>query len=171
MLRPIVLFGDEVLEKPAALVTNISDEEVQLVQDMVETMYKAPGVGLAANQVGVSKRIMVTDPSGGERPNELITIVNPEIVSVDGEQFEDEGCLSVPGFTSVVLRPKRVIIKGVDLEGKDVTIEGKDLLARAFCHEMDHLNGMFFLDHLSFIKRDIIKRKIRKLMKQGEWER
>jgi peptide deformylase len=171
MLRPIVLYGDDVLEKPAELVTNISDAEIQLVQDMVETMYHAPGVGLAANQIGISKRIMVTDPSGGDRQNELITIVNPEIVAVDGEQFEDEGCLSVPGFTSSVVRPKTVILKGVDLNGKEITIEGKDLLARAFCHEMDHLNGIFFLDHLSFIKRDIIKRKIRKLMKQGEWEK
>jgi peptide deformylase len=171
MLRPIVLFGDEVLEKPAEAVTNISDAEIQLVQDMVETMYNAPGVGLAANQVGVSKRILVTDPSAGENRSELITLVNPEIVSADGEQFEDEGCLSVPGFTSVVVRPKAVIIKGLDLNGKEITVEGKDLLARAFCHEMDHLNGVFFLDHLSFIKRDIIKRKIRKLVKQGEWER
>ena len=171
MLRPIVLYGDDVLEKPAEIVTNITDAEVQLVNDMVETMYKAPGVGLAANQVGVSKRILVTDPSGGEQRSELITLVNPEIVSVEGEQYEDEGCLSVPGFTSAVLRPKSVVIKGLDLNGKEVTLEGKDLLARAFCHEMDHLNGVFFLDHLSFIKRDIIKRKIRKLVKQGEWER
>ena len=170
MLRPIVLFGDEVLEKPAEIVTNISDAEIQLVQDMVETMYQAPGVGLAANQVGVSKRILVTDPSGGEQRNELITIVNPEIVSVDGEQFEDEGCLSVPGFTSAVLRPKIVVIKGLDLNGKEITVEGKDLLARAFCHEMDHLNGVFFLDHLSFIKRDIIKRRIKKMIRQGKWE-
>lgn len=171
MLRPIVLFGDEILEKPAEIVTNISDAEIRLVQDMVETMYKAPGVGLAANQVGVSKRIMVTDPSAGEKRNELITIVNPEIVATDGEQFEDEGCLSVPGFSSTVVRPKKVVIKGVDLDGKEITVEARDLLARAFCHEIDHLNGVFFLDHLSFIKRDIIKRKIRKLMKQGEWER
>src|SRR5215510_8362427 len=171
MLRPIVLFGDQILEKPAEIVTNISDAEVQLVKDMVETMYQAPGVGLAANQVGVSKRIMVTDPSAGEKRNELITIVNPEIVSMEGEQFEDEGCLSIPGFTSSVLRPKSVILKGLDLNGKEITVEGKDLLARAFCHEMDHLNGVFFLDHLSFIKRDIIKRKIRKLVKQGEWEK
>jgi len=171
MLRSIVLFGDEILEKPAEKVTNITDSEIKLVQDMVETMYKAPGVGLAANQVGVSKRIMVTDPSGGDRQNELITLVNPEIVSMEGEQFEDEGCLSVPGFSSSVLRPKSVILKGLDLNGKEITVEGKDLLARAFCHEMDHLNGVFFLDHLSFIKRDIIKRKIRKLVKQGEWEK
>ena len=171
MLRPIVLYGDEVLDKPAEIVTNISDEEIQLVRDMVETMYKAPGVGLAANQVGVSKRIIVTDPSAGEKRNELITIINPEIVSAEGEQYEDEGCLSVPGFSSTVLRPKTVVIKGLDLNGKEITVEGKDLLARAFCHEMDHLNGKFFLEHLSFIKRDIIKRKIRKMMKQGDWER
>jgi peptide deformylase len=128
-------------------------------------------VGLAANQVGVSRRILVTDPSGGEKRNQLLTIVNPQIVSVDGEQFEDEGCLSVPGFSAAVLRPKIVVLKGVDLNGKDIEIEGKDLLARAFCHEMDHLNGKFFLDHLSFLKRDMIKRKIRKLIKQGEWEK
>jgi len=171
MLRPIVLLGDEVLEKPAEIVTNITDADIQLVKDMVETMYQAPGVGLAANQVGVSKRILVTDPSAGEKRNQLLTIVNPTIVAADGEQFEDEGCLSVPGFSAAVLRPKIVVLRGVDLNGKDIEIEGKDLLARAFCHEMDHLNGKFFLDHLSFLKRDMIKRKIRKLIKQGEWEK
>jgi peptide deformylase len=127
-------------------------------------------VGLAANQVGVPKRIMVTDPSSGEKNNQLITIVNPEIVDTDGEQYEEEGCLSVPGFSASVVRPEKVILRGLDLNGKEITIEGKGLLARAFCHEMDHLNGVFFLDHLSFLKRDMIKRKIRKLMKQGEWE-
>ena len=171
MLRPIVLFGDEVLEKPAEMVTNISDAEIQLVKDMVETMYQRSG-SRSCRQPGGSFKAHPGDRSErGENRNELITIVNPEIVSVDGEQFEDEGCLSVPGFTSAVLRPKTVILKGLDLNGKEVTVEGKDLLARAFCHEMDHLNGVFFLDHLSFIKRDIIKRKIRKLVKQGEWER
>ena len=101
----------------------------------------------------------------------MLTIVNPTIVSAEGEQFEDEGCLSVPGFSAAVIRPKIVVLKGVDLNGKDIEIEGKGLLARAFCHEMDHLNGKFFLDHLSFLKRDMIKRKIRKLIKQGEWEK
>ncbi|HLQ79376.1 MAG TPA: peptide deformylase, partial [Terriglobia bacterium] len=109
-------------------------------------------------------------PSAGEKRNQLITIFNPEIVSSEGEQMEDEGCLSIPGFSAVVLRPQKVILKGLDIHGKEITIEGKDLLARAFCHEMDHLNGVFFLDHLSFLKRDLIKRKIRKLVKQGEWE-
>ena len=170
MIRPIVLFGSEVLDKPAEPVTNITDDEVKLVQDMIETMYKAPGVGLAANQVGVGKRIMVTDPSAGDQKNQLITIVNPEIVGVDGEQYEEEGCLSVPGFSAEVVRPKKVIIRGVDLNGKEVVVEGSDLLARAFCHEMDHLNGKFFLDHLSFIKRDIIKRRIKKMMREGKWE-
>jgi peptide deformylase len=170
MLRPIVLYGAEVLAKPSQPVNEISDAEVQLVKDMVETMYKAPGVGLAAPQVGVGKRIMVTDPSAGEKRNQLITIINPEIAESEGEQLEDEGCLSIPGFSAVVLRPKKVVLKGIDLNGKEITVEGKDLLARAFCHEMDHLNGVFFLDHLSFLKRDLIKRKIRKLVKQGEWE-
>src|SRR4051812_26776053 len=168
MQRPIVLFGADVLQKPAEPVTQISEEEILLVRDMVETMYKAPGVGLAANQVGVSKRIMVTDPSAGEKKNQLITVVNPEIVSVDGEQYEEEGCLSVPGFSAEVVRPKKVVIRGVDLNGKDVMVEGSDLLARAFCHEMDHLNGKFFLDHLSFIKRDIIRRRIRKMIRDGK---
>ena len=171
MLRPIVLLGDDVLEKPAEIVTNITDSDIQLVKDMVETMYDAPGVGLAANQVGVSRRILVADPSAGEKRDQLLTIINPTIVSADGEQYEDEGCLSVPGFSAAVVRPKIVVLKGVDLNGKDIEIEGKGLLARAFCHEMDHLNGKFFLDHLSFLKRDMIKRKIRKLIKQGEWEK
>ncbi len=170
MLRPIVLYGAEVLENPSDIVTNITGEEAQLVQDMIETMYAAPGVGLAAPQVGVAKRIMVTDTSVGEDKGQLLTIINPEIVATDGEQYEEEGCLSVPGFTATVVRPKKVVLRGVDLDGKDVILEAKDLLARAFCHELDHLNGVVFLDHLSFIKRDMIKRRIRRLAKQGKWE-
>jgi len=166
-----MLYGAEVLETPSAPVTNISDNEIQLVRDMVETMYHASGVGLAAPQVGVGKRIMVTDPTGGEKKSQIITLINPEIVSSEGEQYEDEGCLSIPGFSAAVVRPARVVLKGLDLNGKEVSVEGRDLLARAFCHEMDHLNGVVFLDHLSFLKRDIIRRKIKKLMKQGEWKR
>src|SRR5262245_18205715 len=124
MLRPIVLYGAEVLQKPAEKVKNITGKEIELVKDMVETMYKAPGVGLAANQVGVSKRIMVTDPSSGEKRNQLITIVNPEIVVAEGEQYEDEGCLSVPGFSASVIRPQKVILSGIDLDGKEITVEG-----------------------------------------------
>jgi peptide deformylase len=170
MIRPIVLWGTQVLEKPSDSVTNITDSEIKLVQDMIETMYKAPGVGLAAPQVGVSKRIMVTDTTSGEKPDRLFTIVNPEIVSAEGEQFEEEGCLSIPGFSANVLRPQKVVLRGVDLDGKEIFLEGADLLARAFCHEMDHLDGKFFLDHISFIKRDMIKRRIKKLIKQGKWE-
>ena len=170
MIRPIVLWGADVLEKVAEPVTNVTDAEIKLVQDMIETMYKAPGVGLAANQVGVSKRIMVTDPSSGEKKNQVVTMLNPEIVAVDGEQFEEEGCLSVPGFSSTVVRPKKVVLRGVDLNGKEIVVEGSDLLARAFCHEIDHLDGKFFLDHISFLKRDLIKRRIKKMIRQGKWE-
>ena len=170
MIRPIVLWGDDVLETISDPVSNITDAEVKLVQDMIETMYKAPGVGLAAPQVGVSKRIMVTDTTSGEKKSHLFTIVNPEIVVADGEQFEDEGCLSIPGFSASVVRPKRIVLRGLDLNGKEILLEGSDLLARAFCHEMDHLNGKFFLDHISFLKRDMIKRRIKKLIRQGKWE-
>ena len=170
MIRPIVLWGDEVLEAVSDPVTNVTDAEIKLVRDMIETMYQAPGVGLAAPQVGVSKRIMVTDTTSGEKKDHLFTIVNPEIVVADGEQFEDEGCLSIPGFSAAVVRPKRVVLRGIDLNGKEIVLEGSDLLARAFCHEMDHLNGKFFLDHISFLKRDMIKRRIKKMIRQGKWE-
>jgi peptide deformylase len=169
MDRKIVKYGADVLQTIAEPVRNITGTEVQLVQDMVETMYKAPGVGIAAPQVGVSQRIMVTDTSVGEKSDSLLVIVNPEIVDSEGEQYEEEGCLSIPGFSEFVRRPKKVVIKGVDLEGRELILEGSDLLARAFCHELDHLNGVMFLEHLSFIKRDLIKRRIRKLVKQDEW--
>jgi peptide deformylase len=169
MHRPIVRYGTEILEQKAAPVGHISDAEVATVQDMVETMYAASGVGLAAPQIGVGQRIMVTDPSGGERKDDLIVLVNPEIVATDGEQFEEEGCLSIPGFSEVVCRPKHVTIRGLDLDGRERLIEGSGLLARAFCHELDHLDGVLFLQHLSFFKRDLIRRKIRKLVKQDEW--
>ncbi len=169
MDRKIVRYGEAVLEQVADEVRNITDAEVQLVQDMVDTMYKAPGVGLAAPQVGVAQRIMVTDTSGSEKDDNLLVIINPEIVSTDGEQYEEEGCLSIPGFTERVRRPKKIVVRGVDMDGREIILEGQDLLARAFCHEMDHLNGVLFLDHLSFIKRDLIKRKIRKRVKQDDW--
>ena len=170
MIRPILLWGEAVLEKPSATVTNITDAEIKLVQDMTETMYKAPGVGLAAPQIGVGRRIMVTDITAGEQQGHLLTIVNPEIVVAEGEQFEEEGCLSVPGFSANVLRPKKVVLRGTDLDGKEILLEGSGLLARAFCHELDHLNGVFFLEHLSFLKRDLIKRKIKKMIREGKWE-
>jgi peptide deformylase len=170
MIRPILLWGAEVLEKPSSPVTNITGAEVQLVQDMIETMFKAPGVGLAAPQVGVGKRIMVTDASAGEDKNHLLTLFNPAIVATDGEQYEEEGCLSIPGFSATVVRPRKVVLQGLDVNGKEIIVEGSDLLARAFCHEMDHLDGVYFLDHLSFIKRDMFKRRIKRLIRQGKWE-
>ena len=169
MNKPIVRYGADILQEVAKPVDNISDAEVATVDDMVETMYAASGVGLAAPQIGVGQRIMVTDTSGGERKDSLIVLVNPEIVSSEGEQLEEEGCLSIPGFSEIVRRPKHVAIRGVDLDGHEIVLEGSDLLARAFCHEMDHLDGVLFLEHLSFLKRDLIRRKIRKLVKQDEW--
>ena len=169
MERPIVRLGADVLVKVAEPVDNITQAEIDLVRDMVETMYKAPGVGLAAPQVAASRRIMVTDTSGGEKADNLLIVINPEIVDTEGEQYEEEGCLSIPGFSERVRRPRKVVLRGLDLDGREIVLEGEDLLARAFCHEMDHLNGVVFLDHLSFIKRDLIKRKIRKLIKQDEW--
>lgn len=170
MIRPILRWGSEVLDKEAEPVTNITGAEVDLVRDMIETMYKAPGVGLAAPQIGASKRIMVTDASGGDDKSQLLTLFNPELVVAEGEQFEEEGCLSVPGFSATVLRPKKVVVRGLDINGKEIILEGSDLVARAFCHELDHLNGVFFLEHLSFIKRDMIKRRIKRLIRQGKWE-
>src|SRR5262249_20343575 len=144
MIRPILLWGQGVLEEPSSVVSNITDAEVKLVQDMTETMYKAPGVGLAAPQIGVSKRIMVTDATGGEENGHLLTIVNPEIVVAEGEQYEEEGCLSIPGFSANVRRPKKVVLPGANLNEKDTTLEATDFFPRAFCQEMDHLTGVSF---------------------------
>src|SRR5438128_9432664 len=148
MIRPIELWGSEVLEKPSESITNVTEAEVKLVQDMIETMYKAPGVGLAAPQVGVAKRIMVTDTTSGEKKDYLFTILNPEIVVAEGEQYEEEGSLSIPGFSAPVLRPKKVALQGLDLNGKEIVLEGGDLLARAFYNDIDHLDGKLFIDHL-----------------------
>lgn len=141
----------------------------RLITDMVETMYAAPGIGLAAPQVGVALRIFVIDLSLGRDPKGLIVMVNPEFVERDGMQLEEEGCLSVPGFNATVVRPQRAVVKGLDRDGTSRPIEGVGLLARAFQHEMDHLDGTLFVDRLRGIKRDMIKRKIRKLAKAGKW--
>jgi len=169
-LREIITLPDKRLRQKSEPVKAVDAEVRALVDDMFETMYKAPGVGLAAPQVGVAKRIMVTDASSGEDKDHLLTILNPEIVATDGEQYEEEGCLSIPGFSANVTRPKKVVLRGMDINGKEIILEGSDLIARAFCHELDHLNGIFFLDHLSFLKRDMIKRRIKKLVRQGKWE-
>jgi peptide deformylase len=155
-----------VLHQPAQPVAEITPEIDRLVTDMVETMYAAPGIGLAAPQVGMPLRIFVIDLSIGRDPNGLIVMINPEFVERDGMQLEEEGCLSVPGFNATVVRPERAVVTGLDREGNRQQREGTGLLARAFQHEMDHLDGMLFVDRL---KKEMIVRKIRKLAKAGKW--
>ena len=169
MIRPILRYGVRSLHSPAAAVTTFDDALHRLIDDMIETMYAAPGIGLAAPQIGVPLRVVVIDTSVGRAAGDLITLVNPEFVEREGMQLEEEGCLSVPGFNATVLRPARAVIKGFDREGVPVTVEGKGLLARAFQHEVDHLEGMLFVDRLRGIKRDVIVRKVQKLQRTGKW--
>jgi peptide deformylase len=169
MIRPILRYGDEVLHQPAAAVGDITADVQQLIDDMIQTMYVAPGIGLAATQVGVSLRIFVADISVGRNPADLIVFVNPEFVERDGMQLEEEGCLSVPGFQATVARPARAVLKGLDREGEQQVIEATGLLARCFQHEMDHLDGTLFVDRLRGLQKDLIVRKIKKLSKSGKW--
>ena len=169
MIRPILRYGDRGLHERAVDVTAFDDSLHRLIDDMIETMYAAPGIGLAATQVGVPLRIFVVDLSVGRTNGQLIVMVNPVFVEREGTQLEEEGCLSAPGFNATVIRPKRVVIKGRDRDGVERTVEGSDLLARAFQHEMDHLDGTVFIDRLRGIKRDLIVRRIQKLKKSGKW--
>lgn len=169
MIYPIVKFGDPVLEKPAAPVTEFGDELKKLVEDMFESMYAAHGVGLAAPQIGISKRLAVIDVTFKEDPDAKLVLANPEIIRSEGKHTQSEGCLSVPDFRESVSRAKKVTIRAQDVNGKWYEKTGEELLARAFLHETDHLNGKLYLSHLSALKRDLMKRKIRKLMKAGEW--
>ena len=167
-IYPIVKYGAAVLEKPTAPVTRFDGELEQLTLDMFESMYAAQGVGLAAPQIGKSMRLAVIDVSGGKNPEAKIVLANPEITHAEGEVREEEGCLSVPGFRGYVIRPQFVTVRAQDAKGHSFEMRGEGLLARAFCHEIDHLNGTLFIQHLSLIRRDLIKRKIRKLTKRGE---
>jgi peptide deformylase len=169
MIRPILKYGDEVLHDPARPVEVVTEEIQRLVDDMVETMYAAPGIGLAAPQVGMPLRIFVVDLSAGRDPHGLIVMINPEFIERDGVQLEEEGCLSIPGFNATVVRPVRVVMKGLDRGGNEQKHEASGLLARAFQHEMDHLDGTLFVDRLRGIKRDLIVKKIRKLTRAGKW--
>jgi peptide deformylase len=169
MIYPIVKYGNPVLEKPAAPVTDFDDELKKLVEDMFESMYEAKGVGLAAPQIGISKRLAVIDVTFKENPREKLVLANPEIVHTEGKQTQSEGCLSIPDFRESVTRANKVTIRAQDVNGKWYEKTGEELLARAFLHETDHLNGKLYLSHLSALKRDLIKRKIRKLVKAGEW--
>jgi len=166
---PIIKYGDDVLRRLTAPVTDFDDALQKLIDDMVVTMYAAPGVGLAANQVGVSKRLMVIDLSVGKRPQELHVFINAEIVERLGQITEDEGCLSIPDFTETVTRPERVKVRYLDRNGEQREMWGEGLMARALCHETDHLNGMLFVDHLRGFKKDRILKKIQKLAKAGMW--
>jgi peptide deformylase len=169
VLRPILRLGDSILSEPARPVEHITAEIETLIDDMIETMYAAPGIGLAAPQVGVSLKIFVIDLSLGKDPTALHTMINPEFVDREGMQLEEEGCLSIPGFTATVARPKRVVVKGLNRQGDEYTIEGTGLLARALQHEIDHLNSCLFVDRLRGISRDLILRKVKKLSKAGKW--
>lgn len=169
MIHPIVKFGDPVLETVTKPVEHFDQELQTLVDDMFESMYAAQGVGLAAPQIGISRRLAVIDVSNGKNPEAKIICANPEIVHTEGEQREEEGCLSLPGFRAHVARPLYVTVRAQDAAGKEFEMRGEGLLARAFCHEIDHLNGTLFIAHVSILKRDLIKRKIRKLKKVGEW--
>lgn len=173
MLRKIVKYGDPVLETPC---DPVSDREFgtpalqQLADDMMETMYRANGVGLAAPQIGVSKRLTVIDATGGEDRSKQLVLVNPEILSGEGEQTGEEGCLSIPGFHEKVTRPNLVRVRASTVGGEEFDVEAQELLARVICHECDHLDGVLFLQHLSRLRRQIIKRKIRNLRARGEWD-
>ena len=169
MIHPIVKYGNAVLETPAKPVTKFDDELKKLTEDMFESMYAAQGVGLAAPQIGVSLRLTVVDVSLGKNPEAKLVLANPEIIHVEGEQREEEGCLSMPGFRGTVIRPQYVTVRAQDAAGTRFEMRGEGLLARAFCHEADHLDGTLFIQHLSMLKRDLIKRKIRKMKKAGEW--
>ena len=169
MIRPILKYGDSILHTPARPVDQITPEIDRLVADMIETMYAAPGVGLAAPQVGEALRVFVVDISVGRDPDGLMVLINPEFVQRDGMQLEEEGCLSVPGFNATVVRPSHVVIKALDRDGQEQQHEGSGLLARAFQHEMDHLDGTLFVEHLRGVKRELIVRKIKKLTRAGKW--
>lgn len=169
-IREVVKYGNPVLHSPSARVETIDEATVRLVEDMVATMYAAPGIGLAAPQIGVPLRVIVIDLSVGEDKGQLIKLVNPEFVEKEGEQRHEEGCLSVPGYGGSPVRPARVTVRGLDLEGKEKTYEATELLARAFCHEIDHIDGVLFVDRLSPLKRDLMKRKLRKRARNDDWD-
>lgn len=169
-IRPIVKWGHPALHAPSSPVKTIDGSVAALVEDMVETMYAAPGIGLAAPQIAVPLRVIVIDLTVGKDRKHLIKLVNPEIVEREGEQREEEGCLSVPGYAGSPVRPDRVVVRGLDLDGKERVYTAQDLLARAFCHEIDHTDGLLFVDRLSPLKRDLMKRKLRKKAKVGDWD-
>lgn len=166
-IMEIMTYGCPVLKEKAEDVTDITDEVIRLAENMAFTMHAAPGIGLAAPQVNRSIRLITIDLSVGEKQEQLIVLVNPEIIEQEGETLLEEGCLSVPEINEKVSRPERVVVQGTTLEGRDITLEARDLLARVFCHEIDHLNGKLFVEHLSPLKQRLIKQKFRKKQESG----
>jgi len=170
MIYPIVKHGNPVLEAPAKSVEKFDEELKKLTDDMFESMYAAQGVGLAAPQIGLGLRLAVIDVTSGKNPEARLVLANPQIIYAEGEQREEEGCLSLPGFRGNVMRPRFVTVRAQDATGKTFEMRGEGLLARAFCHETDHLNGILFIQYLSSLKRQLIKSRIRKLRKSGDWD-
>jgi len=169
MVRPILKLGAPALRSTAAAVTDLGKSTQQTIDDMIETMHAAPGIGLAAPQVGVPLRLFVVDLSVGRTSSDLQVFVNPEIMERDGMQLEEEGCLSVPGFTATVLRPRRILVRAADRDGQTRNVEGTGLLARALQHELDHLDGLLYLQRLRRLQRAAIERRVRKLAHLGQW--
>jgi peptide deformylase len=169
-LLKIVHYPDPVLLQPGRPVTEFDDELKKLVDDMFETMYAARGVGLAAPQVGVSKRLFVMDCSGGEDPSQRLALINPEVLRVEGAQNGEEGCLSFPGIYFSVERSLRAVVKAQKANGEEFEVDGMELTARCMLHETDHCDGIVFIDHTTPLKREMVKRKIRKLQRTGEWD-
>lgn len=169
MIYPIVKYGDPVLEKPAETITEFNEELKKLAEDMFESMYAAHGVGLAAPQIGISKRIVVIDINFKEDPEDKLVLINPEVIRTEGKQRGSEGCLSLPEFREDVTRPNIVTVRAQDLDGNWFETTGEELMARALMHETDHLNGKLYISHISALKRDLMKRKIKKLVRAGEW--
>src|SRR5512145_1024168 len=168
MVRNILSYPDPELKKKSAPVTVINEKTLELVRDMAETMYAAPGIGLAAPQIGVHQRIIVIDIAGKDEAPELIVAINPVIIHAEGETYEEEGCLSVPKYAANVRRHARVVVKALNLEGEEVTWKADELLAIAFQHKIDHLDGILFIDHISPLKREIFRRKYRRTMEELE---
>ena len=169
MVLPILKYGSQELKTVSRQIDVFNGELEKIVKNMIDTMYGAPGIGLAAPQIGLNIRLATIDLSVGEDPEQLIVICNPEIVVSDGEQKSEEGCLSIPDFTDTVIRPARMTVRGQNIHGEELKFEAEDLLARCFSHEIDHLNGVLFIDRLSSLKKTLIRNKIKKLAKAGEW--
>src|SRR6266540_6938768 len=169
-VRPIVKYGHPMLHQPSEPVRELDGAIRKLLDDMVETMYAAPGIGLAAPQIAVPLRVIVIDLSVGEKEGQVIKLINPQIVEREGEQREEEGCLSIPGMAGTPVRPARVSVTGLDPDGRERSYTATELLARAFCHEIDHIDGLLFVDRLTPLKRDLLKRKLRKKAKTDDWD-